>query len=256
MRKTISALALAAAVAGCNSGISDEQRQQLLSELEANLAGARKMEQQRAAGTRVFFAGDEAQNQPCGPFILLGHPHATPSSTGNSRVVARADTGWNVTATDVASLEALKGKRIQAIEKDAARLRAQISGKGLPPGWEAIDNEKGLQYGKRRVAELGNPSWYRHEIIYAPVKIVTELPYKDGKYPSFVRGRAMVWDYQAGKVVCSAQEEANFYGTVKAYYRRDTGVTDADMMRAVKDGLLEAVYARTLLRLGVGVPEK
>lgn len=251
MRLKTTLVLIAWFAASCKSGISEEQRKQLVGALDTAVAAAQKLEGQRAKGTGAFFGQAEVPNARCNKVVLFGHPYTT--SRGNGRVLALGDKNWNVSAVPLADVANIKGLRLKAVESAAKLLRAQLTGQGLPPTATPINNERGLQYANKRIRELGDVSWYPFEIIYATMKMEQKLPYEGKFYPSFIQGRVMVWDYQAGKVACSGQAEGKFYGNAKVAVRRGQAASKTNMLWAVEHSLRDVIYCRALQHVGVGV---
>lgn len=251
MRLPTLLLALTSVFAGC-SGISAEQRQQLVGALDAAVASAQKLETQRGQGTVAFFAEATVPNSACSKVVLFAHPYMT--SMGNQRALTLHDTkNWNITAVALADVSKIKGRRLQAIEGAAKLLRAQLTGQGLPATATAINNKKGLEFAQKRIRKLADPSWYPTEIVYATMKVEEKTLYEGKLYPSFIQGRVMVWDYRTSKVLCSGQAEGKFYGNAKVSMRRGQRATPADMRWAVQHSLRNIIYCRALQHLGVGV---
>ncbi len=247
MRRVVPLLLLLT-LAACNK-LPPEQKTALLAKLDQAVAAAEALEAGRSAGVLAYAGLPRMPESTCSEVIMLdslGEP------INNQRTPMQGSGNYVHAEGGVGDLAAQAGTRIKRARRDAALLRSQITGEGLV-GAEAFDADS-VDWAEQRIARLASSSWYRYDIHYVILEQRKGIERKGVKYPSFVSGRAIVWDYAKGKVACaaSAQKSLGAGDSVMVTYVKSAGAQEQDYVAAYKYGLLHDVAGTAMKKIGLG----
>lgn len=236
---------LVVCIAGCSSELPEEKKTEFLEAIDEIASGEEAKEAARSEAAKEFVAKAKIPTSKCEDVVVLdwkGEP------TGNGQF-PRSDKNNFVSASSIDELAEVSGTRVEKFRESADILRGRITGEAHKPF-----KKKNIEHVADRIEDLADRDGYRYEIHYV-IRETEHHEYEGETIPVDVAGRAFVWDYDSGEIICAADSVGTLRDgdTVVVRYNLDDGrPTEDDKMRSYKYGLKSKVRRTALRKIGLG----
>jgi hypothetical protein len=181
----VSLLLLAGA---CDGGISDEQRSELTTLLDAAEAHVAHAESARREGLVAFMASPTGAPAQCPAGVWLSADPLRPRDRrDNFEVIAFAE------------LSESEGARSKAGGPHISTMRTSLDPNGMIP----LRGDRFAE-SRQRAEQLGSAAWWPHEITFVVTQQQTPRFNGPSSFsPGFIAGKVVVWGYEHSHVVCA-----------------------------------------------------
>jgi hypothetical protein len=240
------AIVLLVCLTGCSQQIPEEKQAEFLEAIDEIASGEEAKEAARSAAAKAFVAKPKIPTSTCEEVVVLDWK----GEAASNKKFPRSDKNNLVSASSVDELEEASGTRLEKFRESADILRRRITGDAHKPF-----EKKNIDHVAQRIDKLADRDGYRYEIHYV-IREIEHHDHEGEKVPVDVEGRAFVWDYDKGEIICAADAVGTLRDgdTIMVSYKLDDGSpTEDDKMRSYKYGLKSKVRRTALRKIGIGV---
>ena len=193
-------------IGACDGGISDEQRSELTALLDAAEAHVAGLESARQEGLGAFMANPTGVPTECPDGLWLHEDPIEPFD--------RVD---NFTVVERSELSEEEGTRSDRAGPIIHTMRTSLDPDGMiPMRSERFEERRG------HAEQLGSAPWWPHEVTFVVTQTqVPRITGSDTFAPGFIAGKAVVWSYESGSVVCAFDHRTNSRATQEVRHGRE-----------------------------------